>query len=177
MKFRQVSPEVFVATEGVLSVSRTDLADLRAQALANPSRKARICAHPSVTDTLHEMLIVHVRGAYVRPHKHPRKSESFHMIEGQLDIVLFDDAGHVERLIPLAAEGEGSLFYRLSDCRFHTVIPRSEVVVFHEVTNGPFDRSETVFAEWAPADDDQPAIARFAADLEHSLSQHSRQGA
>lgn len=170
MKFRQVSPEVFVATDGVVAIDRGDLAALRAQALTNPSRKARICAHPSVGDALHEMVIVHMSGAYVRPHKHPRKSESFHMIEGRLDIVLFDDVGQVDRVIALAADGPGSLFYRLSECRFHTVVPRSDVVVFHEVTNGPFDRSETVFAAWAPDESDVSGIAQFASDLEERVS-------
>lgn len=36
------------------------------------------------------MLIVMAKGSYIRPHKHKNKSESFHIIEGLLDVIVFD---------------------------------------------------------------------------------------
>lgn len=162
-RFEQINPEVYVARGPFLSIGREDIEELKSLAAKNPSRKARLCAHPSAKDPLHEMLIVHMRGAYVRPHKHIGKSESFHMIEGRLDIALFDDAGKVRQVLDLCANrGPGSLYYRLSDSWFHTVIPRSEVVVFHETTNGPFDRKDTVFAPWAPEEGDSIGIEAFS---------------
>jgi hypothetical protein len=49
---------------------------------------------------------------------------------------------------------------------FHTLIIRSDVLVFHETTNGPFDRRDTVFAPWAPQDGDVNAVSTFMADLD-----------
>jgi hypothetical protein len=35
---------------------------------------------------------------------------------------------------------------------FHTVLPLDDVVVFHETTNGPFEKSDALLAEWAPSE-------------------------
>jgi hypothetical protein len=37
----------------------------------------------------------------------------------------------------------------LSDGLYHTVIPVSEYVIFHEVTNGPFHKNDVNIPEWA----------------------------
>ena len=155
MAFIKESDEVYYTDGPILTVEGSDIQFLKDRARENPRRRVRLCAHPDVNDTLHEMLIVHANSNYVQPHKHLGKSESFHIIEGRLCIVLFDDNGNATGEIPMAEAGSGQAFYyRLSESRFHTVVPLSDWVVFHEVTNGPFDRTETVFAPWAPADDD-----------------------
>ena len=43
-------------------------------------KRIRICAHPSSKNAVHDMLIVHFRDTYVRPHKHLNKDETFHLI-------------------------------------------------------------------------------------------------
>jgi len=35
------------------------------------------------------------------------------------------------------------------------VIPISELVVFHEVTNGPFSKEDTLFASWSSTEEDK----------------------
>ena len=40
--------------------------------------------------------------------------------------------------------------YRLCTPAFHTVLPLDDVVVFHEITNGPYSKNEAVMAGWAP---------------------------
>jgi hypothetical protein len=47
---------------------------------------------------------------------------------------------------------------------------RSEVLVFHETTGGPFRRADTEFASWAPDDTDVLAVGRFLADLEERVT-------
>jgi cupin fold WbuC family metalloprotein len=154
MNFTVVNDEVLYSSDTITRVTRADLELLKDRARKNPRRRVRLCAHPSVEDTLHEMIIVHSKGNYVRPHRHPQKSESFHIIEGNLVVTIFDDAGTVKQLLPMGSEsGSGLLYYRLSEPAFHTVIPMDDVVVFHETTNGPFDREETIFAPWAPEED------------------------
>lgn len=160
--FLRVAPEVFYAQGGVVCVGPKELDYLKAVALENPRKRCRICAHPSAEDQLHEMLIVHMGGLYVRPHRHPGKSESFHIIEGCLTVVLFDDAGQEVARVPMGPVSSGrTCFYRLQDCLYHTVLLEDEIVVFHEVTNGPFVLGETEFAPWAPADDDDVGQAEF----------------
>ena len=165
-RFEKVSAEIFVSHDAVLEVGSQDIEDLKAQARANEGRKARLCAHSTIEDPIHEMLIVHLLGAYIRPHKHAHKSESFHMIEGALDVVIFDEMGDVRRAVRLSAKGDRqAFFYRLSESLFHTVIPRSEIVVFHETTTGPFHREDTLFAPWAPAATHHAMVSRYQQDL------------
>jgi cupin fold WbuC family metalloprotein len=158
MNFTVVNDEVLYSSDTITRVTRADLELLKERARKNPRRRVRLCAHPSVEDTLHEMIIVHSKGNYVRPHKHPQKSESFHIIEGNLVVTIFDDAGTVTQSLAIGS-GNSLLYYRLSEPAFHTVIPIDDVVVFHETTNGPFDRDETVFAPWAPEEDSKDGEA------------------
>jgi len=116
------------------------------------------------------MLIVHERGAYVRPHKHPGKTESTFIIEGTVDVVVFYDDGSIERVMRMGDYASGRTFYnRMASPVFHTLIIRSDVLVFHEVTNGPFNRSDTVFAPWAPDECDANAVNTYSADLKYRV--------
>jgi cupin fold WbuC family metalloprotein len=158
ISFTSESDEVLYSDHPITCVDHSFLKLLKLRAAANPRKRIRLCSHPSPEDRLHEMLIVHHREAYVPPHIHRNKSESYHLIEGSLDIVLFDDEGTPQTHIPLTAQPPGFFYYRLSDERFHTVLPTSEWVVFHETTNGPFRREECQNASWAPALDAGEAV-------------------
>ena len=155
MKFKVINKEVLYALDNFTNVNGGDIELLKDKASMNPRKRIRFCAHKGTDDTLHEMLIIHSKGAYVRPHKHLNKSESFHIIEGHLKVVIFNEVGGIDKVINMGDYTSGNIFfYRLTDECFHTVIPISDVVIFHETTNGPFCREDTVFASWAPTEDD-----------------------
>lgn len=149
--YQQVSPEVYYSDGRFLSVSHADIAFLRDAASASPRKRCRLCFHESQHSPQQEMLIVMHRDAYVRPHLHRGKVETFSVIEGACDALLFDDEGNVTQSISMspAAEG-GAFFYRMPPGLFHTMIFRSEWLVFLETTIGPFDATSTEPAEWAP---------------------------
>ncbi|HWX22495.1 MAG TPA: WbuC family cupin fold metalloprotein [Candidatus Binatia bacterium] len=162
MRLIKLSDEVLTAGDPLVQLSRVDIQTLKQQALLNPRRRIRICAHPDTTDRLHEMLIVHTRGAYVRPHKHLNKSESVHVIEGKVDVVFFDDAGAVSDVVRLGDyQSDRKFYYRIGGPRYHTFLITSEFLVFHEVTNGPFRREDTVFAPWGPEESNPAACLAF----------------
>jgi len=152
-KYKAVSAEVFQA-EGPVSAFDAKMIDALAQAArVAPRKRCRICFHPSNSDLLHEMLIALSRETYVRPHRHHGKSESFHMIKGALTVLIFNESGEITQSIDLDEPGTGGTFYyRLSAPLYHMVIPRSDVVVFHETTNGPFSPDSTDFADWSPVE-------------------------
>jgi cupin fold WbuC family metalloprotein len=114
MRFSAVSEEVLYTTEPITSVSRSDIALLKSMAMKNTRKRIRLCAHPDTDDPLHEMIIVHARGAYIRPHKHPGKSESFHIIEGRLKVVIFEEDGGIRDVLRMGKSGDQILYYRLS---------------------------------------------------------------
>jgi cupin fold WbuC family metalloprotein len=124
---------------------------LKITALNSPLRRARLCLHRSDGDKLHEMVIALARDCLFQPHRHAAKSESFHMIDGRLVIIIFKDDGTPMRSLLMTPIGQGgTLCYRMCVPRFHAILPLDEVVVFHEVTNGPFVKNNAVLADWAP---------------------------
>jgi cupin fold WbuC family metalloprotein len=158
VEFRVESDEVLIATEPLVRLTAADIGELKARAGRNPRARVRICAHASVEDALHEMVIVHMHGAYITPHKHVGKAESTHVIEGCANAVLFEDDGTVREVVRLGEPGSGRSFYfRIDEPVFHTLLIESDFLVFHEVTSGPFVREDTVVAPWAPDQADAAA--------------------
>jgi cupin fold WbuC family metalloprotein len=169
-KYRFQNAEVIYSDLDIVTASRPDIEHLERLSAANPRNRIRLCTHNSPDDQLHEMLIVHERSAYVRPHKHPGKSESMHVISGRVDVVFFDDAGEVTQVIEMGDYASGRPFYdRVERPIFHTLIIRSDVLVFHETTNGPFQPGATVFPDWAPDGSDVAAAERYIRDLNQRI--------
>jgi len=161
-----VNPEVVVSDEPIVQVSQEYMETLKERAQQNPRRRIRLCAHPSVNDLLHEMLIVHEKGTYVRPHKHFNKTESVHIIDGLVDVVVFDNDGNIADVMQMGDYKSGRIFYyRMQYPYFHTLLIHSEILLFHEATNGPFNRADMVFAPWAPEENDSVGCALFIENL------------
>lgn len=145
---------------------------LQAAALADPLKRARLCLHRDINDTVHEMIIVFHRDSYVRPHRHLHKSESFHIISGNLSVLIFDEAGQINRVISLGEDTpQQMLVYRLNTSLWHSVVPLSEWTSVHEVTSGPYIPDQTEFAPWSPAEDDEPGKVYFQKKLTSELGQ------
>lgn len=154
MNLRKVNDEVFIALDPIVKVGQEELGFLKKQAAENQRKRARICAHKTNEDALHEMLIAISAKSYIHPHKHLGKSESFHIVDGLVDVVVFDDQGEISEIIELGDARSGrNFYYRLSESAFHTLLIRTDFLVVHEVTNGPFSRDKTVLADFAPAEE------------------------
>jgi cupin fold WbuC family metalloprotein len=145
---------VFFNTHDIAEVSSDWYEKLKLNARGAERKRSRLCLHHSDDDLLHEMIIVFHRDAVIRPHRHRGKTESYHVIFGELDIVLFDDQGQPTRIISMGDLASGkTLVYRQSSPVWHSVIIRSEYAAIHEVTNGPFRVEENEFAPWSPEED------------------------
>ena len=73
-------------------------------------------------------------------------------------------------MIRLGTNADDLLYVRLAPGTLHTLCLRTEFFVFHETTRGPFDREETEFASWAPAETDREAVARYLNHLEAAIA-------
>ncbi len=144
---------------------RADLFDEVALAASKSSRlRMNYNFHAHAEDNPHRFLNVLLRGTYVRPHRHldPPKAESFLVLEGLADVILFDDAGVVVTRYRLGTESpQGRLWgVDLPPGVWHTILPRSERAVCFEVKPGPWvPTSDKEFAPWAPAEGDPAARA------------------
>ena len=171
MTLTVISPEVLAAPQPISRIDVHDIDTLKAALAASPRGRVRINLHPDGDDDLHEMIIAIDSRSYIRPHKHPGKSEAFHLISGTVDIVVFDDRGEITSIVPLSTERPGGAFYyRMSKPFFHTLLIRSDVLVVHEITNGPFVKGGSVVADFAPDESDATAGARYCADLRQRVS-------
>jgi dTDP-4-dehydrorhamnose reductase len=124
---------------------------LKEAAAKSPLRRARFCAHLSPDAEQHDMLIVSHRDTYVTPHRHLKKSETFVLLEGSAEIILFDESGAVEKIVKMGTPASGRpFFYRMPARQFHSLSIESELLVFLENTKGPFSLSDREHASWAP---------------------------
>jgi cupin fold WbuC family metalloprotein len=175
MILHKVNEEVFIAEGPIVRCGDAEIAFLKRQAQASPRKRARICAHKTKDDALHEMVIAIAEASYIHPHRHLDKSESFHIVEGKVDVVIFDHAGVIVDVIELGAPGSGRCFYyRLSESVFHTLLMRTDFLVVHEVTNGPFTRDGTVLAPFAPPEDETDAARDYMHRVSDQVAQHLR---
>ena len=162
----KINGEVFMAVDRIVRLGPEYVSFLKVQAAGSPRRRARICAHRHSGDSLHEMLIVVAADSYIRPHKHPNKIESFHVVEGSVDVVVLDDGGAIVELVELGDASSGkAFFYRLADSLYHTLLIHSAFLVMHEVTNGPFVADETVLAPFAPPEGQRIEALAYVAEL------------
>jgi len=159
---KRINKEVLFATDETVKIKHKDIESLKKQSESNERKRIRLCAHKRLEDDVHEMFIVHAKDTYVRPHKHLEKSESFHVIEGLVDVVIFDEKGNIAEIIPMGDYSSGySFYYRIEKASYHTIVIKSDFLVFHETTKGPFEKKNTIFAPWSPEEADAIGVKQF----------------
>ncbi|HIF35886.1 MAG TPA: cupin fold metalloprotein, WbuC family [Candidatus Thioglobus sp.] len=148
MHFKSISHEVLIVESDVVKIGLEHIETIKKRALSSKKRRARICLHKTNDDKVHEMVIAICRNSYIRPHRHSTKMESFHLIEGEAEILIFADDGSIKDKIRLSFDD--NILYRIDKDFYHTIIPISSVLVIHEVTNGPFIQNDSEYAEFSP---------------------------
>lgn len=166
MNVKTLSLEVYQAEGDIVWATKENVDFLKDRAAESPRRRARMLAHPGPDDAIHEMLVVLARDNYIHPHVHPRKTESFHMVEGRMNVVLFRDDGDILEIVRMGDLTSGlPCYYRQTKPLYHTIIPVTEFVAFTEVTPGPFDPADTALAEWAPPEGPDGKLKAYIEDL------------
>ena len=139
------------------------LAELRAVA-RETHENARLSLHQSPDASFHEMVIYQHADRIHPPKKHLHKDKSFHIIEGVLAVLIFDESGAMTDCCLL--DGKRRHMYRVAAGIYHADIPITDHVIHHESTMGPFVRAtDSIFAPWAPADTDQSALDAYRRHL------------
>lgn len=112
-------------------------------------KRAHLLLHASYDDKVQRLLIGLVRGSFVEPHYHElsHQWELFTVMEGELDIRLYDAQGGVTRQF-VAGPGSGITMVEFNPGDIHSVECLSERALMLEVKEGPFDPA---FAKASPA--------------------------
>jgi cupin fold WbuC family metalloprotein len=152
----------------IQTLGRTLFRDLIERARRSPRLRVNHNFHASMEDNPHRFLNVMVKGTYVAPHRHldPPKAESFVVLEGEVAIFIFDDAGKVVRTEVVGGDPVG---IDLAPGTWHTLSPVSEYAVCYEVKPGPYSASnDKDFAPWAPREGD-PGVPAYLDRLMSTL--------
>jgi cupin fold WbuC family metalloprotein len=171
MKYLKVSDEVLVADDNFLLLDHDFIDVLKNIAKKNKRKRVRICIHRNDHEKIQEMFIVHMRGAYIRPHKHLNKNESLHIIEGRAEILFFNEKGDIKKVIKMGNYTSGmEFYYKIEKPIYHSMIITSEYLVFQEITNGPFQRQETIFSPWSPEETQTEEVNKYVKNLKNIIN-------
>ena len=84
----------------------------------------------------------------------------------ELSVPFFSDQGELEELVEMGDHQSNKVFIlHFPADRWHTVLPRSDPVIYVEVIPGPYKAENTHFAPWAPPNDDVAGGLNFLAQL------------
>ena len=158
--------------QDIFIVSPAYLEDLKRKALETANGRYRLCLHSSTEELVQNMVIVLTESSYVQPHRQrPGKSKAYHVMEGHLAVVLWNEKGAIDRIVDLGARGTGlPSLYHLSKSICHMPVPMSPVAIYQETSTGPFVKNWDVeYAPWAPAEEEVTTAAEFLSNTKVSI--------
>ena len=148
----------FFCLQRPVRVDQALLDEMKEVSVLRGGRNVRICLHSAPEDEHHDMVVLEHGGNYYRPHKHQAKGECFHVMDGRLGLLAFDEAGAVIDATIL----EAGDMYSIAVGMYHAVMPLSDPVIYHESKPGPFlGDGDSIYPDWAPAEDDSAAIEAY----------------
>ena len=121
----------------------------------SPRGRMLIPLHRHQDDLVQRMVNILQPGTYIQPHQHPRDwaTETILVMEGELGFVIFDEKGEVTSIHRLPVGGMIDIEERV----WHGVLALSPDTVILEIKRGPYDDTDKVFADWAPAEGEAAA--------------------
>ena len=152
MKIKMESKEVLYSRERNLTLGKKTLNYLINKSRQSKKKIIRLCTHKSKKSKDHEMFIVQPKAYFCKPHKHTGE-ESMSVIKGRGDIILFNNNGEIRKIIEMGdLRSNKTYYYKLERNIFHILIIKSKYIYFHEVTKGPFKKSNMTLPVWAPGE-------------------------
>ena len=133
----------FFKGKDVITIKEIDLEKIKMAAEEAPLRRARYCLHQTHDDKVQEMVIAYCYDSKIPIHRHRNKSESFHIIEGEIEALFYDDEGNITKKIKMGPMGSGMPFLlRMSSECWHSARLLTNYVIIHETVAGPFIKEE-----------------------------------
>ncbi len=138
----------------------------------------RVCLHTSPEDKHHDMVLLQKRKDFYKPwfenrkmgtfpHKHLKKGETYHLIKGKMACVIFKNNGSINYAFTLKPND----IFRTPINTYHTQIPLSEYVIYHEGALGPFKKGNSRFPKWTDKfHNNKKELGKFKVELKKKLS-------
>lgn len=144
------------------------------KALNHPLKKYRYCLHQNPESTLHEMVIVTTKYDMKYPDKHMYTTESNIILRGALLVIFFDEDGEIQKAFIM--KPDGMFYYRCGTNQYHMTIPLTDVAVYIEIKEGPFDEKSNVYPEWAPERDNKDKLKVFNQEIKKRAMELIKKG-
>ena len=131
---------------------------IKKRVILNKLNKFKVCLHKNKNYPVQEMINFNYGFNYYRPHKHLLNiNESYHLIEGSMEIYILDDNCKVKKKIKLSAKRKNtynsSIIFKINKPLYHFVVPVSKWLIYHEVTTGPWSKKFIKYADFSPSKD------------------------
>ena len=115
----------------------------------------RICLHKNNKSKHHDMVILQQKKIFYKPHKHKKKGETYHIMEGSMMCIIFSDSGKIQKSSII----EKNDIFRTPLNKYHTMMPLSKYVIYHESKPGPFlKKNDSIFPKWMKKFEDKKEI-------------------
>ena len=88
-----------------------------------------------------EQLVSIEKDTKIYPNCSKGKSESLNVLEGKMKLINFDNNGNVTKKLNMEPLGSSAnpFLYRFNKCEWHTMVAISDLVLVHEILEGPFN--------------------------------------
>jgi cupin fold WbuC family metalloprotein len=130
----------------------------------NAAKAERLRSHLNVHDALdasvQRLFIATEPDTYMRPHRHPQshKWEFFMVLEGKIDLMIFDDQGTLIQRTPMSPSAARAV--EIQPGTWHAYACQQSGTLALEVKEGAYlPTPEEDFAPWAPAEGSEGATA------------------
>jgi cupin fold WbuC family metalloprotein len=147
-------------------INQDVLDQLSREAAESPRLRKNLNMHDEYSDPCQRLFNAMQPGTYIRPHRHldPFKAECFMAVRGKMALVVFDDEGVVEKVVPFG-NGCDVTAIELPPGQWHTLLVLESGSIFFETKPGPYvPLSDKDFGPWSPPEN-SPEVTRYLADL------------
>jgi cupin fold WbuC family metalloprotein len=166
---------VSAGDSSLVRVSARELADVRHRAETAARGGAKMLLHGNDTENVQHMVQCYRLDSYMAPHRQLNCKKSYQIVEGELSVPFFSNEGNLEEMVEMGDHQSGKVFLlHFPADRWHTVLPRSNLVIYVEVIPGPYRAENTQLAPWAPPNEDVAGGLAFLAGLSASGTGHHR---
>jgi len=150
-------------TTTIRTFSSADFTALAEQAKTLPRRRANLNVHVSTDANVQRLFIATEPDTYMRPHRHSEshKWEFFAVLRGQLDLLVFSDAGELTQRVALSSSTTPAV--EIPPGIFHAYVCMQPGTIGLEVKEGAYiPTPEHDFAPWSPAERSAGAVDYLA---------------
>ena len=140
-------------------------------------KDVRVCMHTDPSNKHHDMVLLKKKKDFFKPwlenkkmgtfpHKHLKKGETYHLIKGKMACVVFSNSGKIRYAHKIFPND----IFRTPINTYHTQIPLTDYVIYHEGALGPFKKGNSVFPTWTDKfHNNKVEIKKFKKELNKKL--------